>query len=299
MGEHAVLHGHHAIVCAVDKFINVILTPNDTEFITIYSDKLGDYQTKIDNINIEKPFQFILASVKRYQRLIKNGFELNIKSDFSHKIGFGSSAAVTVATLATLAKAFNTSLLPMQLFIQARDIIQRVQGCGSGADVAASVFGGTLLYSLNDESQIQKLQNNPQLTVAYSGSKTPTPEVIKHVNQTYENFPSVIETIYQAIGYGALQGANLINQANWQKLGQLFTIQNGLMEALTVNTPELEKLTILLNQKSKISGAKISGSGLGDCVVGLGKLTDKEALLLEKQTTLLPVTISEKGVCFE
>jgi mevalonate kinase len=48
------------------------------------------------------------------------------------------------------------------------------------------------------------------------------------------------------------------------------------MDAMGVNTPELEAIVCALQTEPEIFGAKISGAGLGDCAVGIGyaDLTD-------------------------
>ncbi|MEN8260526.1 MAG: GHMP kinase, partial [Pseudomonadota bacterium] len=43
-----------------------------------------------------------------------------------------------------------------------------------------------------------------------------------------------------------------------------------LMDEMGVNTPELQEIVSALQESAGVFGAKISGSGLGDCAVGLG-----------------------------
>src|SRR3990167_7396944 len=102
LGEYAVLHGKPALVCAVDKRINVILTPRRDTTITIHSELLGDYQTDLLQLKIEKPFHFVLGALKHNQAKLKRGCDIEINSAFSDKVGLGSSAAVTIATLAAI-----------------------------------------------------------------------------------------------------------------------------------------------------------------------------------------------------
>ena len=42
------------------------------------------------------------------------------------------------------------------------------------------------------------------------------------------------------------------------------------MDEVGVNTPELQEIVTALQNDPGICGAKISGSGLGDCAVGIG-----------------------------
>ena len=60
-------------------------------------------------------------------------------------------------------------------------------------------------------------------------------------------------------------------RGEWETMGELMNINQGLMDALGVNNARLAELVYALREDPNILGSKISGSGLGDCVVGLGK----------------------------
>ena len=49
MGEHAVVKGHWAIACAVDKYIEVILTPRSDKLINIDS-QICQYSSHLDEL---------------------------------------------------------------------------------------------------------------------------------------------------------------------------------------------------------------------------------------------------------
>ena len=49
-------------------------------------------------------------------------------------------------------------------------------------------------------------------------------------------------------------------------------IHQGLMQALGVSDQKLNNLLNQLGQYPGIMGAKISGAGLGDCIVGIGQV---------------------------
>jgi len=63
---------------------------------------------------------------------------------------------------------------------------------------------------------------------------------------------------------------------DWETVGELMDIHQGLMDAMGVNNAELSELVYALREDPNILGSKISGSGLGDCVVGLGKAMRRE-----------------------
>jgi mevalonate kinase len=292
LGEYAVLYGKHALVCAVDKRIHVVLTPRNDERIDIRSDTLGHYTTNLHQLTIEKPFQFVLGTLKQYQAKLKRGCDIQISSDFSDKVGLGSSAAVTAATLAALVTWLNIRISPFDLIRQGRNIIRHVQGTGSGADIAASVYGGIVGYQAQPLSA-EKFTSVHPLTVLYAGFKTPTVDAIKRVQEHFYEHPNLFRHITNSIGQCASDGIQLARKADWAKLGQVMNIQQGLMESLGVSTPLLREMAEDLRQQTGITGAKISGAGLGDCVVGLGPLPEHYTY---QDKLRIPLSMTLQGV---
>src|SRR5438045_3958935 len=62
LGEYAVLHGQHALVCAIDKRMTVTLSPRDDKKILIES-ALGHYETTLSDLKLVSPFRFVLATL--------------------------------------------------------------------------------------------------------------------------------------------------------------------------------------------------------------------------------------------
>jgi phosphomevalonate kinase len=79
--------------------------------------------------------------------------------DGDRKLGLGSSAAVVVAALGVVAAGRGADLRDVatrkDLFETARAAHARVQGGGSGVDIAASVYGGVLRYEIGGASGFQ------------------------------------------------------------------------------------------------------------------------------------------------
>ncbi len=290
LGEYAVLYGKPALVCAVDKRIAVTLTPRTDETIEIHSASHGHHVTTLSQLTIEKPFHFVLGALKHYQTRLRRGCNIEITSEFSDKVGLGSSAAVTAATLAAIITWLNIKISPIELIRQGRTVIRQVQGTGSGADIAASVFGGIVGYQ-PQPLMAEKFSTLHPLSVIYAGFKTPTVEAIKQVQQTFSTRPQLFRHLQNGIGQCALDGIQYVRQADWTKLGEIMTIQQGMMESLGVSMPLLRDLIEKLHQQPGMLGAKISGSGLGDCVIGLGELTHVPDSLHH-----IPVMMTQQGV---
>lgn len=309
MGEYAVLHGHLALVCAVDKRMTVIMSFREDNIINIESTALGTYSTTIEDLSVVKPFQFVLTVLKQYQTELKCGLDILITANFSTTIGFGSSSAVTVATLKALTALLDISLSPLELLVEGRAIVQAVQGRGSGADIAAAVYGGIVGYrmgayslSRDDEvgealPQVECIPHIFALTAIYAGFKTPTADAIKLLQTRFVKKEVELTSILNAIGECAEAGFQYAKEANWSALGGMMIVQQGLMQDLGVSLPVLDALVEDLCQQPRVLGAKISGSGLGDCVIGLGEVAaDYQFQGDYAGVYRIPVAISQLGV---
>lgn len=275
MGEHAVLRGQPAMVCAISKRMKIELTPRADQSILLHS-ALGEHETSLDELAPNESFRFVLGAIRACRAGLTQGFELGIRSEMSHQMGLGSSAAVTVATLAAVIGAQGKTLDPGYLLASGAKIIRKVQGgVGSGADVAASTYGGCLRYFAETQEAV-KLSATPQLTVLYSGSKTPTPEVIAIVEEYRKKQPETYAELDKLIGKCVQRAFEAASRGDWATMGELMNINQGLMDALGVNNTKLAELVYALREDPNIQGSKISGSGLGDCVVGLGKSMRRE-----------------------
>lgn len=268
LGEHAVLHGYPAISAAINRTITVSIIPNESNTLSIES-SLGEYECDINEITIKNPFTFLLACLKKQK--LPSGCSIKIDSEFSDKVGLGSSAAITVATLKCLSDWLNTPLTKNQLLRQAIEIIHQVQGIGSGADCAASVYGGVVYYKMNP-CIVDPLKHHPDISLVYTGYKTPTTDVIAKVAKAYEAHPSLYNTLYEKIGECTEHAKVCINAQDWDGLGHAFFQQQQLMDALGVSDNTINTIIDQALAEDGILGAKISGSGLGDCIVTLGKL---------------------------
>ncbi len=297
LGEYAVLHDKPALVCAIDKRVEVILTPRTDDVIRIDSDRLGQAHFLLNDLEIERPFQFILATVKQFRSKLTVGFDLKIISDCSHQVGLGSSAAVTVATAAALMQWLNVRLGVHDFIKLGRGIVRDVQnGVGSGADIAASVLGGVVQYQTQPFT-VEKIPVSLPLIAYYAGFKTPTAEAINRVQTRFSPYPHLFRQLCHSIGQCVVEAVNALRAQDYRKLGELMTIHQGFHESLGVGMPILYQLVDALTAQPQVYGAKISGSGLGDCVIGLGKL-DRDLTLpaTAKLASRISVQVTMEGV---
>lgn len=296
MGEHAVVQGYWAIACALDKAIKVSLTPRLDRLVNIDS-ALAQYSASLDNLTFDPKLSFVLKAIELQLPLLEKGFDLVIEAEFSHTLGLGSSAAVTTATIKALSEYTQRKIDRQQHLKMALAVVHAVQGRGSGTDLAASIYGGVIAYQV-EPCQVIELNGLPELGLYYAGYKTKTADVLKFVAAREQQFSELYAIFYKTMNTITLAAIEALRVQDWSKLGLLMDMYQGQMDSLGVNDAALSDIVYQLrgSQKEgdKILGAKISGSGLGDCVISLGgQLTLERYQSIEINTCETGVTICE------
>ncbi len=294
-GEHAVLHGARALVGAVDARVQVTLTPCAGRGVDIRS-ALGTRQTPLDAPDISPPFQFVGRALQRLGSGCPSGFDLAITADMPPDVGLGSSAAVTVATLAALHAWRDGGRIPApeQLHREALAIVRDVQGAASGADLAASVWGGILLYT-QAPAVLRRHTLFPGITLVYAGYKTTTAEVILQVESRRATAPAAFDSLYARMDACTEAADAAFADADWPHLALALQQGQSLMEELGVCDATLADIIRCLRDIPGITSAKISGSGLGDCVLALGHPAPGAKLPYRQ----IPVRFSGQGLTLE
>lgn len=259
MGEHAVVYGYPSLVTAINQRLYVTLgekkaSPGDTRFIDAVARLWGTPQTV-----------------------------LSASSTFSGVYGFGSSSAVTVAAL----KAIRPDTDNKTLFEAALRIVQDIQGVGSGFDVAAAVYGGTLyfitpgkvieeIHARHRESSDQTVSDMP-LIVGYTGVKADTTTLIRQVAEKRDKNPEKVERIFQGIAKLVDDAKQKMHEGDWERVGKLMDFNQEYLRDLGVSSEKLEAM-ISVAKKAGAWGAKLSGAGGGDCMICLARNDTQEVV---------------------
>jgi|GEM_PF-26906 len=274
-GEHAILYGAEAICCAIDQSLSLTLHPHDNDVILIRS-RLGNIQTTLSDWPKALPesFNYLRGVFTEMAADLPTGFTLDIDSDqLSHQHGFSSSACITAGALSLLYTfAFGVTLTKVDLLKKSLSIIHRVTGNkGSGYDLAACIYGGVIKYN-PQTLHVTPLKTIQPLTLIYCGYKTKTPVVIDKIEQRIQTNPTRYQAIFDQIGVIVAQAEIAIGQQDNARLGQLMQENHALLVQLGVNDAVIDQIYTTLIQKLKLQGAKISGAGLGDCLLALGQV---------------------------
>lgn len=226
---------------------------------------------------------FLLASSKE---VTSQAFVLSIESTIPAERGMGSSAAVSVAVVRAIFDFFKTPLSNATLW----DIVQGAEtishGNPSGVDTATTSGTHPVFFQKEQELQTLELDMPAYLVIADSGVTGNTKQAVHHVSTLQERIidPTTNETgsdAVQSIGAIVQDTKTAIETKDPLKLGQLMTSNHDRLKKLGVSHDIIEALVSTAHENHAL-GAKVTGGGLGGCMIAL-VATKNDALHLQEQ----------------
>lgn len=296
-GEHFVVYGVKAILCAINKRITVTAETIQENKISIKSN-IGNLELepnkKISEINSPlKPFYYLA------NKLIKNqntGIEIFVESDIPLGVGLGSSSACCVAGAAAISRLFrNTSKEEiLNLAIEAeRTIFENT----SGADCTVCTYGGIMEYDKENGFNKIKYEPNFHLVIANSKIEHSTKSIVDRVKQFKEKNEDKFSKLCKKESKLVEDVLELLKENNVIELGNKITENQEYLEVIGISNEKLRNM-IQVGQ-SKSFGAKITGAGGGGCIFALTNESNLEQTMNEfknKNYDCFSVKIDFKGL---
>lgn len=308
MGEHAVVYNHPCIVTSVGQRMRVTVEKVDKSVfyldapdvnVTSYTKPIS----KLGKGDMPKGAKFVeVATLNFFKKFkIKGGIKVKTSSQFSSQFGFGSSSASTVCMIKALSEIFGKKLGSKQIFDLAYKTVLDIQGKGSGFDVAAATYGGTL-YFLTGGKIIKPLKvEKLSIVVGYSGIKVDTVTIVDEVAERAKKYPKIINDTYNQIELLVNQAKKAILNSDFETLGELLNFNQGYLETLGVGSRKLSDM-IYAARDAGAYGAKLSGAGVGDCMFALVNNKNRKAVegAIERASgQVIEVKLNVEGVRVE
>ncbi len=285
-GEHAVVYGEPAIACAIELRTRVSATRSDNTTIC------SDIGTTGRDFEIHP---YVSAAIRKLGSM---NVSIDITTELPVGSGLGSSAAVTIATLAAINTEFGLGHGNEELAVMGHEIEKEIQGAASPTDTFVSTFGGVI------EIPSRKRLHQPDCGIVIGNtnkgaSPRKTARLVKQVAELKDEYPEVIDPIIRTIGSFAKKGEILLSKKDYRSLGELMNVNHGLLDALGVGTTELSSL-VYAARNAGAFGAKITGAGGGGCMVALTDSPEKVASAIEAAGGEAIITrFTSKGVIKE
>ncbi|WP_163215827.1 phosphomevalonate kinase [Clostridium thermarum] len=350
-GEYAVLEPEQmAVVIAVNRYVyayikssvNNILDIPKTDMVNI-TWEIGCedliFNTTDNRLNFIKNSLLLVYRYLSEKSITHKNFHLVVESkldddESGKKYGLGSSAAVVTAVIAAVLQLHLGKLEKEDLdiiFKLASLAHVKTQGSGSGADIAAAVYGGWIHYSafstkwllkqLDNDYKLTDVVEQPwtnlmirklipppmlQLAVGWTQETSATGPMIEKV----QKFRESNEEIYKEFLIESSKAVDLLVKAfeskdyyqamkalkkNGKALAKL-----GRSAGVSIVTSKLKKLC---STADRFGAGKSSGAGGGDCGIVFLKSNDlrDQLYMAWQEVDIIPLNLSvtEKGVVVE
>ena len=268
-GEHFVVYGVKAILCAINKRITVTAEKIEENKISIKSN-IGNLVIEpnkpISEINSPlKPFYYLANKILQTQNQ-SVGIKIIVESDIPLGVGLGSSSACCVAGAAAISRLFTEKSKEeiLELAIEAEKTIFKNT---SGADCTVCTYGGIMEYKKSDGFTKIKSEPNLHLVIANSNIKHSTESVVARVKQFKEVNKVKFTTLCNDESKLVEDVLKLFKENKIKELGQKIIQNQKYLETIGVSN---EKLRDMIQTGQKFSfGAKITGAGGGGCIFAL------------------------------
>lgn len=302
LGELAVVYGKPCIVTAVgQRMTATVQITSTTDFELNAPDvKVENYKKPMSQLgigNIPKGAKFVEIAIKNFQEKypITGGIKVSTISEFSSLFGFGSSSASTVCIIKALSEITGKKLSEKEIFDLSYKTVLDIQSKGSGFDIAAAIYGGTLHFIAGGKL-IQSL-NVPKISliIGYTGVKADSVTLINQVADLADKYPEIVDDIYDQILLLVEVAKVALEKGDFKTAGELMNLNQGFLETLGVSSSKLSSLIYAVRDAGAY-GAKLSGAGGGDCMICLAP-PDKTKAVKEAITTAFGQVIDvETGV---
>ena len=255
LGEHSVVYGYPAIAVPLKNIeIECEILESKTNFCCNENDTLS----------------VAIFMALKYLKKEKEKIKYSVKSEIPTKRGMGSSAAVSIAAVRAVFDYFNqkieTDLLEKLVNVAETTAHQNP----SGLDAKTCLSEKPIKFIKNKGFSYIDINLGAYLVIADSGIYGNTREAVEKVRNLGEIAKEPLKNLGELTEKFESLIKNKFETEKVKKIGQIMTNANDELKKIGVT---IEKTEMLVEKalENGASGAKISGGGLGGCIIALCK----------------------------
>ena len=264
MGEHSVVYGYPAIAIPLQGIeVECHIYPAEEKIHFDFYDTLST----------------AVYAALEYLNRTDVSITYAIRSEIPQKRGMGSSAAVSIAAIRAVFDYFEQSIdiNTLEILVNKAEIIAHSNP--SGLDAKTCLSDKAITFIRNIGFSTLDLDLDAYLVIADTGIHGNTREAVEKVAQAEEaNLPhlAVLGDLTEIV-------QKAIQDKDIQKIGHMMTKAHAHLQAIGVSIDISDQL-VKLSLENGALGAKMSGGGLGGCIIALAR-TKADAEKISKALT--------------
>ena len=262
IGEHSVVYGYPAIAIPLKKI--------EIE-CTIEEAKSNFFYDETDTLSVA------IFTALKYLKKENVKIKYKITSQIPQKRGMGSSAAVSIAAIRAIFNYFRENLEDelLEKLVNTAEIV--AHKTPSGLDAKTCLSDKAIRFVKNKGFSYIGLNLDAYLVIADTGIYGNTGEAIQNVKNlgskaelSLKKLGRLTDEMTRILTGNSENKEEKIRREKISKIGEIMTAANTELGKLNI-TIEKTELFVKMAIENGAAGAKISGGGLGGCVIALAE----------------------------
>ncbi|MFU8793185.1 MAG: mevalonate kinase [Acholeplasmataceae bacterium] len=266
MGEHAVVYGYLAIAIPLTS-AHVMATIKKSTQTTISSQV---YQGPIESGNDDiYPITTLIQALMHHFKA--SPLDIKITSDIPHDAGLGSSAATASAVVEAFYDLYEETLNSDTRYnwVQMSETIAHTNP--SGIDARITMLDTPIIYGKNQPLKTITLDLDAYIVIGFTGVRGQTKKAVSSIQDIYNDHQT--QNHIEALGNLTKDVISYVGKKNLLNIGLNMTKAHQHLSALGVSLPMIDDMVLLALSNGAL-GAKLTGGGLGGCVIALAQHQD-------------------------
>jgi hydroxymethylglutaryl-CoA reductase len=269
LGEHSVVYGRRAIAAPIPLAIQARI--EDTrEGVELIIPRWGVEQRLDFDAKRPPSFTRSMARLLKALGLDGRGMRIEIFPNVPRAMGLGGSAALAVAVIRAMNVHFSLGLSDERINELAFECEKVAHGTPSGLDNTLATYGEFILYRSGDAPMRDTIHIDQPLpiVIGMSGVESLTARTVARVREAWKKNPALYERIFDEIDTLVGQGLEALKTSDYETLGEMMNVCQGLLNAMQVSSSQLEELIQIARNHGAV-GAKLTGGGGGGSIIAL------------------------------
>ncbi|MDR9389596.1 MAG: hydroxymethylglutaryl-CoA reductase, degradative [Wenzhouxiangella sp.] len=269
LGEHSVVYGRRAIAAPIPLAIQARID-DQREHSELIIPRWGIEQRLDFSAKHPPSFTRSIARVLEALGLMDRAIRIEVFPNVPRAMGLGGSAALAVAVIRALDGHFKLGLNDDRINQLAFECEKIAHGTPSGLDNTLATFGEFMLYRSGTASERHLIEPAKPLpmVIGMTGIEGLTAKTVARVRQAWQRNPVLYERLFDEIDGLVGLALDALQAGDQAALGEVMNVNQGLLNAMQVSSPEIEELIQIARNNGAI-GAKLTGGGGGGSIIAL------------------------------